>query len=683
MIDEVRDRDHPKLAEVEGLRAVAVVLVVLYHLGLDVVSGGYIGVDVFFVVSGFLITGLLLREVDREGRVSLAAFWARRVRRIVPLSTLVAVSTVVVGLSILEPTEDRRLIQVGLGAIGFCANLVLHSISGEYLAGVVNPSPLQHYWSLGVEEQFYVAWPVMVALIVRVGRRFRRPALLVCALVAFAASLWASIHHARPGASSGFFLPHTRAWEIMAGSILAFVMVGLVRIPAAVRAVVGWGGLVAMAMAATTFDAETNFPGTVALLPVLGTVAVLVAGDASWGPVFVLRRGVFQYIGSVSFALYLWHWPAIVFFEHLHGTPDWWGRLVIIVISLTLAEASRRVVENPLRWNSWLSLRPMRSITVGLVVVALLLGAGALALVATPSRSASVASFAPLATPVATSTATTNTVASNISSPASSDVSVATSTTTPPTPEPRRVRAFLLGDSTMAVMRWFEQGQVALRGFEYVMDAEGCRRLYYQSCESRELRVPDEVVDVIPTIDVAQYDVLVVMAGYHSRPGSFEKELVAVGEALAATGLPVIFVNYKESMTFPEAGSKGTRSVYTGFNETLSRLVAEGRMGDTRIADWNRFTNAHPDWFRPDGIHTTIVGAVALGWFLSMSIADMFDNPCPFDGEYPCVVPDMDDGSIDYLARFGVVYTDTHCYEDRAERRRRCREDRRITATDL
>ncbi|MEY3617950.1 MAG: hypothetical protein RL726_648, partial [Actinomycetota bacterium] len=380
MIDEVRDRDHPKLVEVEGLRAVAVVLVVLYHLGLDVVSGGYIGVDVFFVVSGFLITGLLLREVDREGRVSLAAFWARRVRRIVPLATLVAVATVVVGLSILDPTEDRRLIQVGLGAIGFCANLVLHSISGEYLAGVVNPSPLQHFWSLGVEEQFYVAWPLLMALMVRVGRRFRRPALLVSALVAFAASLWTSIHHARPGASSGFFLPHTRAWEIMAGSILALVMVGLLRIPTAVRAMVGWGGLVAMAVAAITFDAETNFPGTAALLPVLGAVAVLVAGDASWGPVFVLRRGVFQYLGSVSFALYLWHWPLIVFYEHRHGKPEWSGRVVIVVIAMLLAEASRRLVENPLRWNQWLTLRPSRSLAAGSISIVLSLGAGAVVL---------------------------------------------------------------------------------------------------------------------------------------------------------------------------------------------------------------------------------------------------------------------------------------------------------------
>ena len=674
----MRRFDHQKLAEIEGLRAVAVVLVVLYHLGIGVVSGGYVGVDVFFVVSGFLITGLLLREADAEGRISLAAFWARRVRRIVPLAALVAFTTVVVGLSTLEPDRDRELIQVGLGAVGFCANLVLHSLSGDYLSGVVNPSPLQHYWSLGVEEQFYVAWPLAVFVIVRLAQRWWRPALVAFAVVGVGASLWASIDHARPGASSGFFLPQARAWEIMLGSLLAFASVGVVRLPALGRSLIGWFGLASVVLAAIRFDAETAFPGTAALLPVLGAVGIIAAGDTATGPIILLRHRSLQYLGSVSFALYLWHWPLIVFYEHLHGKPDWLGRVVIVVIAFLLAEASRRWVENPVRWNTWLSLRPLRSIGAGLVATGLLLGAGVVALGVTTTSSTGVASFAPLTSPVSTG-AVDSPVATT--TPAA-EVSNAPTTTAPP-PEPRRVRAYLLGDSTMAVMRWFKQGQVALRGFDYVMDAEGCRRLYYQSCESRELRVPDEAVDVIPTIDVTQYDVLVVMVGYHSRPGSFEKELVAVGEALAATGLPVIFVNYKESMTFPEAGSNGTRSVYTGFNETLARLVSEGRMGDTRIADWNRFTNAHPEWFRPDGIHTTIVGAVALGWFLSMTIADMFDNPCPFDGEYPCVVPDMDDGSIDYLARFGVEYTDTHCYEDREERRRKCRVDRRITATDL
>lgn len=675
MIVRMRDSGHPKLAEIEGLRAVAVVLVVLYHLGVGRLAGGYVGVDVFFVVSGFLITGLLLREIEQAGSVSLAGFWARRIRRIVPMATLVTVVTVVVGLALFEGNRARQLVQVGLGAVGFCANLVLDALTGDYLAGVVNPSPLQHYWSLGVEEQFYLVWPLVVYAIVRLARRAWRPTLVVFSALAIAGSLWASIRHAQPGATSGYFLPHTRAWEILVGAVLAIFAVAIGRLPNVLRAALGWAGVLAVVVAAVRFDAETAFPGTAALLPVLGAAAVIVAGDASGGPVVVLRARPLQYIGGVSFALYLWHWPLIVFSEHLYGKADWIGRVAIVAIALLFAEVSRLVVENPLRWNRWLSFQPSRSIVAGLTAVALFLGAGLVVLGNTAAEGSTVASFAPLEPGSTTSVVTTPSEAVT--------TTAATVTTTTMAPVTKPVRAYLLGDSTMAVLRWFEQGQVTLRGFDYVLDAEGCRRLYYQSCESREQRVPDEAVDVIPTIDVSQYDVLVVMVGYHSRPASVEKELIEVGNALAATGLPVIFVNFKESMTFPEAGSKGTRSVYTGFNEILARLVADGRMGNTQIADWNRFSYQHPEWFRPDGIHSTIVGTVALGWFLSMTIAAKFDNPCPFDGEYPCVVPDMDDGSIDYLSRFGVEYTDIHCYQDHEDRRRNCRVDRRITATDL
>lgn len=677
MIERMHDSSHAKLAEIEGLRAVAVILVVLFHLGVTRVAGGYIGVDVFFVVSGFLITTLLLREVEGSGRVTLAGFWARRIRRIVPMATLVAVTTVVVGLAIFERNQSRQLVQVGLGAIGFCANLVLDALTGDYLAGVVNPSPLQHYWSLGVEEQFYVVWPLLVFAVVRVARARWRSTLLVVALVVIGLSMWASVHHIQPGVSSGYFLPQTRAWEIMIGAVLAMVAVHLERIVPVVRAVVGWVGIAAVVVAALRFDAETAFPGTAALLPVLGTAAVIVAGGAPLGPVVVLRARVLQYIGGVSFALYLWHWPLIVFSEHLYGRSNLAGRLAIVVIALLFAEVSRLIVENPIRWNPWLSFRPSRSIVAGLAVVVVLLGAGVVTLQRTPAESTTVASFAPL------EPAITTTIATSVTPSSSVDTTVVTTTTIPGPPVVKPVRAYMLGDSTMAVMRWFVQGQTTLQGFQYVLDAEGCRRLYYQSCESRELRVPDEVSNVIPTIDVSQYDVLVVMAGYHSRPASVEKELIEVGKALAATGLPVIFINFKESMTFPESGSQGKRSVFTGFNEALAKLVSEGRMGDTQIADWNRFSYQHPEWFRPDGIHSTIVGALALGWFISMTIAAKFDNPCPFDGAYPCVVPEMDDGSIDYLTRFGVEYTDIHCYQDAEDRHQNCRVDRRITRTDL
>ena len=275
--------------------------------------------------------------------------------------------------------------------------------------------------------------------------------------------------------------------------------------------------------------------------------------------------------------------------EHLYGRPNLAGRLAIVVIALLFAEVSRLIVENPIRWNPWLSFRPSRSIVAGLAVVVVLLGAGVVTLQRTPAESTTVASFAPL------EPAITTTIATSVTPSSSVDTTVVTTTTITGPPVVKPVRAYMLGDSTMAVMRWFVQGQTTLQGFQYVLDAEGCRRLYYQSCESRELRVPDEVSNVIPTIDVSQYDVLVVMAGYHSRPASVEKELIEVGKALAATGLPVIFINFKESMTFPESGSQGKRSVFTGFNEALAKLVSEGRMGDTQIADWNRFSYQHPE----------------------------------------------------------------------------------------
>ncbi|NDE80841.1 MAG: acyltransferase, partial [Actinobacteria bacterium] len=262
MIGRMRESGHTKLAEIEGLRAVAVILVVLYHLGVTRMAGGYIGVDVFFVVSGFLITGLLLREVEGFGRISLAGFWARRIRRIVPMATLVTVATVVSGFVIFERNQTRQLIQVGLGAVGFCANLVLDSLTGDYLAGVVNPSPLQHYWSLGVEEQFYVVWPLVVFVVLRVARNRWRPALFLTAIVAISASMWASVHHVQPGVPSGYFLPQTRAWEILIGALLAMVATIFARMASDLRAALGWIGLTAVMIAAIRFDAETPFPGT-------------------------------------------------------------------------------------------------------------------------------------------------------------------------------------------------------------------------------------------------------------------------------------------------------------------------------------------------------------------------------------------------------------------------------------
>ena len=174
------------------------------------------------------------------------------------------------------------------------------------------------------------------------------------------------------------------------------------------------------------------------------------------------------------------------------------------------------------------------------------------------------------------------------------------------------------------------------------------------------------------------FDVIVVQAGYHGRAPTFERELKEFVDAARHTGARVVLLTLKESLRYPAAGTQGTRSVYTTFNEMIRRMHAAGALGDITIADWNLFSYSHPEWFRADGIHTNIAGTVALGWFISMTVATMFDNPCPFDGTYPCVVPLVADPGADYLAMFGVQYTDMQCYEDGTRRRRVCETDRRM-----
>ncbi|MFA5774330.1 MAG: acyltransferase, partial [Ilumatobacteraceae bacterium] len=161
-------------SDIEGLRALAVLLVVAYHYGVTQFSGGFVGVDVFFVISGFLITKLLIDEGARDGGIKLSNFWARRIRRIIPMALLVVAVTVIAGLYMLEPGRARELSTVALGAVGFCANFVLYYTTGSYLSGVTPPSPLQHYWSLAIEEQFYLVWPLILFVVVKFGRQYWR-----------------------------------------------------------------------------------------------------------------------------------------------------------------------------------------------------------------------------------------------------------------------------------------------------------------------------------------------------------------------------------------------------------------------------------------------------------------------------------------------------------------------------
>nr|MBA3286778.1 acyltransferase [Acidimicrobiia bacterium] len=357
-------------ADVEGLRAVAVVAVVAFHLRLGGFAGGFVGVDVFFVVSGYLITRLLLSEVGRTGRISLPAFWARRARRLLPASALVLVVTVVASRWMLNPLAQRSVAADALAAGGFVVNFVFANRLGDYFGaqlGALEPSPLLHVWSLAVEEQFYLLWPVTLLLLTRRPRQYRRLVLAVVLGVAVAslvASVWMTDHHP----TWAFYLLPARMFELLAGAAVAVAGGAFTTVNAMYRAALGWFGLAGILVAVGTYDASTPFPGTAALLPVLCTVLVLTAGGrggAASGPVLVLGHPVAGWIGTRSYSIYLWHWPALVLGQAKFGPLGLPSRVVVVAASVGLAALTYRIVENPVRHHRWLAARPGRGLALG------------------------------------------------------------------------------------------------------------------------------------------------------------------------------------------------------------------------------------------------------------------------------------------------------------------------------
>jgi peptidoglycan/LPS O-acetylase OafA/YrhL len=356
--------------DVEGLRAVAVGLVLLYHAGVTGVPGGYVGVDVFFVVSGYLITALLLREREATGTIRLREFYARRLRRLLPAATLVVVATVVAARVLLPPLLVDAVATDGVWAATWLANLRFVLIGTDYLAAEGAESPLLHFWSLAVEEQFYLVWPLLVLAVAR-GRRPHRLVALTVAVV-LATSLVASVVLTRTSPVVAYLAPHTRAWELAVGAALALAAARGVRLPARAAAVVSWAGLVAIVVAGVTFTDATPFPGWTALLPVLGAAAIVLAGehDDRTGAGAILRHRPLQSVGRASYSLYLWHWPVLVLGGHaLGGEATAAERVGLLALSGVLAWATLRLVEDPVRHAGVLRL-PVRSVALGGALVA-------------------------------------------------------------------------------------------------------------------------------------------------------------------------------------------------------------------------------------------------------------------------------------------------------------------------
>lgn len=369
-------------SDIEGLRAVAVVAVVLFHADVPGVGGGYIGVDVFFVISGFLITGLLWREVSTSGTVRLRNFYGARARRLLPASATVGVVTAIAAAFLLPPLQAHSAFGDGIASALYVGNywFILHGV--DYLAPVMPPSPFEHYWSLGVEEQFYFVWPAMIigtAWLVRRARRGKharattqRPFFVLLTFIAatsFALSL--VLTYVVPAVA--FFTLPTRAWQLAVGGMLALTASQWRRLPALSAAIAGWAGLAIIMLSCTLLSANTLYPGTAALLPVLGAALVIGAGCASpsRGCGRVLELPPMQAVGRLSYSWYLWHWPVPLFAPLLLGHHlGLAGGLVAALVSLGLAVLTLRLIENPLRFAPSLRRSPLRSLALGGAVTA-------------------------------------------------------------------------------------------------------------------------------------------------------------------------------------------------------------------------------------------------------------------------------------------------------------------------
>ncbi|QFG68279.1 acyltransferase family protein [Ornithinimicrobium pratense] len=279
--------------DIEGMRAVAVLMVLLYHAGVPWAAGGFAGVDVFFVISGFLITGLLVAEARREARIDLVAFWARRARRLLPASALVLATTAVLTFLVLPAVRWRETGWDVLTSGLYVVNWRLAARSVDYLAEDAAPSPVQHYWSLAVEEQFYLLWPVLVVVALLLSRR--RPArlgvaLLVLLLAVVVPSFLWSLHLTRSDPALAYLVTTTRLWQLGVGAVLALAVTRLERLPGTLAALLAWAGLLAVLAGLLTQGPDLAWPGTAALVPTLGAAAMIAGGTATASPVWAATR---------------------------------------------------------------------------------------------------------------------------------------------------------------------------------------------------------------------------------------------------------------------------------------------------------------------------------------------------------------------------------------------------------
>lgn len=363
---------HPKYrADIDGLRAIAILSVVIFHAFPTALTGGFVGVDIFFVISGFLISTIIFNNLERKS-FSFIEFYSRRIRRIFPALLTVLIASYAFGWFALFTNEYRAFGKHMVGGIGSIANILLWQESG-YFDAAAETKPLLHLWSLGIEEQFYIVWPLLIWAVWKRGYN-ALSLIIVLAILSFALNVQAT--HANP--SMGFYFPHTRAWELFIGACLAYLSLHM---PAwltnlgatldrtlesilyikhsakrqTLRNLEAWVGLGCIIFAVVTIKKGFLFPGWWALLPTMGTALLIHAGMNAWLNRNILANRVLVWFGLISFPLYLWHWPLLSFARITLGeTPSATTRLALLLASILLAWLTYRYIEKPIRFGKHL-----------------------------------------------------------------------------------------------------------------------------------------------------------------------------------------------------------------------------------------------------------------------------------------------------------------------------------------
>ena len=337
-----------KNREIQGLRAVAVLGVVLYHANFNWIPGGFLGVDVFFVISGYLISQMIINELSATGKISLPNFYARRLRRLLPTAILVIIATVGVGRHLISPLRHTTLGIDAIASIFYGANYRFYFSEIDYLQIGEKPSLLLHFWSLAVEEQFYLFWPILLFVGWKIFKRF---GVFLTLILTMGFSFYYSLKVTESDPTLAFYSLPSRAWEFALGAITFLLVSRLKKMPKFFRWILGWSGISGLAYSMIAITDSQTFPGTIALIPTLATAGILAASSkGKFFGSFLLTNPLFYAVGAISYSLYLWHWPVYQLMTEVTGSNLSQINLAIyslILIALTLG--TYFLIEKPIR----------------------------------------------------------------------------------------------------------------------------------------------------------------------------------------------------------------------------------------------------------------------------------------------------------------------------------------------